>query len=636
MFNNQKSANEYTQMLQRVAIDSPVLNSQDMFANSKSFISLTKDIKTLERAWRVVEKLNVMDPAQGVEGAVLAMRELASGDVVSMVERFEMPRSAVKAIKDLPFEEQVKALDQLLSKMHITDKVVQKMGSTTLSQWNRFKEMASIAFRDAGKSANSELGKALQRVNNILEKGALNSFIQSVDRFLGKSIGAIVNFGLATKQFIRPATQFLRENASSIKAVAVALGSLFVIRKVTGLVQGLFMVLRANPLALAVTGIVVAIDKLVGIETVFNKIKLAYQGLKAAFRGDQQKSVNFLQKLGLSPEQAQKVIQVAQTVKNAFFGVYQSISDGGIASAFQTISTVMKPVKDLFVTIGQSASKFVNEVVIPLIPQAKQFLVDAFEAVRPSLKFIIGLFQTAINVIKTLIEKVIVPQFPAVKDIIKTTFDLVTPVIRLANRLFQGISATIMFLVNNVIIPLIPKIIPTISGMWKVVGPVLKRIAAVFNGISDAIEWAIKKFKQFADFVSNFKMPKIGLPKWMGGKGLIQLPGHATGLSRVPYDNYVARLHKDETVLRADQSRALEQAGILDRSGTTPKINSLGWTSTATPKTVGGSVVFSPKVDIHVTAADIKSAGSLEVVVSKKLDEMWKMFLDLYPVEVVR
>jgi hypothetical protein len=46
--------------------------------------------------------------------------------------------------------------------------------------------------------------------------------------------------------------------------------------------------------------------------------------------------------------------------------------------------------------------------------------------------------------------------------------------------------------------------------------------------------------------------------------------------------------------------------------------------------------VFSPKVDIHVTAADVKSAGSLEAAVNRKLEEMWQMFMDIYATEVVR
>ncbi|WPZ17788.1 hypothetical protein UM396_14480 [Geobacillus subterraneus] len=605
MFDNQKAAHDYMQMLQRVAVDSPVLNSQDMFANSKSFISLTKNVKTLEQAWKVVEKLNVMDPAQGVEGAVLAMRELASGDVVSMVERFEMPRSAVKAIKDLPFEQQVKALDQLLSKMNITDEVVQKMGSTTLSQWNRFKEMVSIAFRDAGKSANSELGKALQRVNDLMEKGALNRFVRSVNDVFGQAINSIVNFGVAAKKYIQPAAQFFKENASTIKAVASALGSLFIISKVTGLLKGLFGIVRANPIMLIVTGVVVLLDKLVGMDRVLQIVKNTFKGLYDILMSliyDTGETDDLLMKLGFSPESASK------------------------------ISSALKSVWDGFVNIKNAIGDFVQNVVVPLIPQAKEMIWSAFQFIKPVLEFAVDLFKAAADAVKLFIQKVVVPQMPVLKDIISTAFNIITPVIKIATRAFQAVSAIVMFFVRNVVIPLIPKIVPTIQSMWKIVGPILKALAGMFEAISGAIEWAIAKFKQFAKFVSNFKMPKIGLPKWMGGNGFIQIPGHATGLSSVPYNDYIARLHKDETVLRADQAKMLEQAGILDRSGFTPRIKSLGGAS----RPLGNSVVFSPKVDIHVTTSDVKSIGGLEAAVNKKLDEMWNMFLDIYSAEVIR
>jgi SLT domain-containing protein len=559
MFDDKKASDAYMKMLERVAVASPVLNSQDMFANSKSFISLTKDVKVLEQAWKVVEKLNVMDPAQGVEGAVLALRELAGGDVVSLVERFELPRSAVKAIKDLPFEQQVKAMNELLTKMNITDKVVQKMGSTTLSQWNRFKEMTSIAFRNAGKSANSELGNALRRVNDILEKGALNNFVQSANTLLGKAINTIVNFGVAAKQYVQPVAQFFRENASSIKATAAALGSLFVISKVTGLIKGLFAVIRANPVALTITGIVVALDKLVGIDKVIGAVKNAFSGLYNIIMSlyyDTGEVGDILENMGFSRDTASKIESVLGTIRNAiasikplFQGLFAAFQGnkrgmgvlhglgltndqvdkifnsvqmikGSISTAFSTIKQAVEPVKSLFITIGQAVGKFVTGVVIPLLPQAKQFIVSVFNGVKPSLRFVVGLFGTVIDVVKTLVQKVVVPLFPTIKDVISTAFNIITPIIKIANRAFQAVAGVVMFLVKNVVIPLIPKIVPVISGMWKIVSPILKGIAKMFDLISDAIEWTIKKFGQFINAAKELP-GKIGSGiRSMAGKAM--------------------------------------------------------------------------------------------------------------------
>lgn len=76
-----------------------------------------------------------------------------------------------------------------------------------------------------------------------------------------------------------------------------------------------------------------------------------------------------------------------------------------------------------------------------------------------------------------------------------------------------------------------------------------------------------QKWDSFKESISNFKMPKIGLPKWMGGNGLIQTDGsHETGLSRVPYDGYIAELHKDEAVLPKSEAERYRQGNVTNNN----------------------------------------------------------------------
>lgn len=67
---------------------------------------------------------------------------------------------------------------------------------------------------------------------------------------------------------------------------------------------------------------------------------------------------------------------------------------------------------------------------------------------------------------------------------------------------------------------------------------------------------------------------EAGPPQGMAGISNAKPDGsHSTGLASVPYDNYLANLHRDESVLTAEQSNGLRSMGILQSAGGRPVIN---------------------------------------------------------------
>lgn len=75
-------------------------------------------------------------------------------------------------------------------------------------------------------------------------------------------------------------------------------------------------------------------------------------------------------------------------------------------------------------------------------------------------------------------------------------------------------------------------------------------------------------FDRFKNAISKFKLPgwvsTVGgaLSRGASAVGNFIAGSHATGLNRVPYDGYIAELHKDEMVVPATQSRNLRKQGL--------------------------------------------------------------------------
>lgn len=126
-------------------------------------------------------------------------------------------------------------------------------------------------------------------------------------------------------------------------------------------------------------------------------------------------------------------------------------------------------------------------------------------------------------------------------------------------------------------------------ALWQVIdnNPILSFLAGPIGGLIKAGVTIYKNwdkitnnFNKFKNAITNFKVPawvsSIGstIGKASGAVGNFISGSHATGLERVPYDGYVAELHKDESILTASQSNTLRRAGILSQgSSGTPELN---------------------------------------------------------------
>lgn len=276
MFDNKKLSAQYAKMVQKMAEESPIMDTSTMMGSSKAFVGITKSLPALKQAWKVAEKLSIMDPEQGLQGAVYAMKELSSGDIVSMAERFEMPKKELNAIKNLSFDDQLAGIQKYLDKVGITDKTVQKMGDTTMSKWNQIKEKLQSTFRNMGTSGNSQIGKALDGILAGFDSRAFDKVAKQIDEGLGTALSKLADY-IKTVDFVGVG------NKASDAFKKIADGIKWIDDNWTGIKEtiiGLTTAIVAFKAGMAIAPVIMGVTKAI---STFRKATTAAAGAQAVF-----------------------------------------------------------------------------------------------------------------------------------------------------------------------------------------------------------------------------------------------------------------------------------------------------------------------------------------------------------------
>lgn len=149
-----------------------------------------------------------------------------------------------------------------------------------------------------------------------------------------------------------------------------------------------------------------------------------------------------------------------------------------------------------------------------------------------------------------------------------------------------------------------------------------------FNSMKTTVSNALEAIKQKWESVKAFfAKPIKGVVNIAGGaigkiKGMIPAGSHATGLDSVPYDNYMANLHKDEMVLTAAASRQYRKLG-----GTKDGLPSLfgdGQSASVTNNNIEGANTFNPTIVINYTGEDKEAPRNISDEVRKQLEIFFK------------
>ena len=196
LVNDTKKANKLFDMLQQKGLKS-VFSDADFMNAGKAFLPMTKDLGQINSLLGITERLASSNPLEGMQGAAFSIREALSGDLVSLQDRFNIPRSTLKqAFKGADTAtEKIKALDKVLNGLGFTQQFVNKVNTSASAQWQTLKSNVTTALAKMGGAALEKLKKPLTDLNNWIQSGGLNWIKDKGSDFLVSAVSKAVEFG---------------------------------------------------------------------------------------------------------------------------------------------------------------------------------------------------------------------------------------------------------------------------------------------------------------------------------------------------------------------------------------------------------------------------------------------------------
>jgi hypothetical protein len=164
----------------------------------RGIIRKAKNTDEVKKYMLTIEQLATIDPDQGLKGAAYAMRELASGQTKSLVNRFELQKKPLEPLKKItdPMK-QAELLTQILGdQTGFTEAGIMSMKELPLME---FKKAQNKIKRGIGQSATGiveAMFPSLQRFNKAFDDGKFNGMIQNTSKKLGELANKFMSFSM--------------------------------------------------------------------------------------------------------------------------------------------------------------------------------------------------------------------------------------------------------------------------------------------------------------------------------------------------------------------------------------------------------------------------------------------------------
>ena len=158
-----------------------MLGREDLSKGMTSFLTYSRDMGQLERMVKMTERLYAKDPTQGAEGAVFALKEILSGDTMSMRSRFNITGFSGESIRNKMAAGNVTGaldeIDAVMTKFGASQAVVDANFKNMTVQMDMFKTNLISTFGEQATPVMEKFGAMWTHLNENFEAGKFDPFI---------------------------------------------------------------------------------------------------------------------------------------------------------------------------------------------------------------------------------------------------------------------------------------------------------------------------------------------------------------------------------------------------------------------------------------------------------------------------
>lgn len=460
----------------------------------------------LEQLIEKAEILAASNPAEGLEGAAFALKEAASGDMASIIERFNLPRQRLNELKAQGVPA-IEAVGIAMKELGLDTDLVTNLANTASGRWSTFKDTITGVAAKITQPIFDMFSGGLASVNTLIEQATpqLEAFAATAATTLGNALNWIANTVVPALiqgwQDLQPTIATVSDFISGT-VVPIITGTVipalqrfaeFIGANLKPIMVGIGAVILAVVVPALVTFIATMIAAAAPIVAVIAVVAILYKAWSENWGGIQEKTQAVIEFLRPHFDNLvawlKEYIPVAiEAAKRFFVNVLVPAFNTVVAYVNANVIPVLKQIFEwLKVNVPiaiAAATDFFNNKLVPAFKATYDFIVNSL--IPTVAKFIDGGIKILTNVVRILSEvwtNVLVPAFRAAYDYVNTN------IMPLFQRFGDFLSVTFgpaLKTISDFLSDQFSKAFGTAKGA---IDPVQLAIDAVSKAIQDALDW---------------------------------------------------------------------------------------------------------------------------------------------------